>query len=386
MKLSRKNLGRVATTFLATAMLASLTAVPAMAAGVNGSGSSAVSSIPVTKKILTDGNTFAPGTTFDFIIKPGTGIDEINDGENQMPVTTGPVGGLGSANEDDSYGFSIVAAPAGEDGTDTKAEYTFTGSITVNSTVFATANPGVYHYTVEEVTPTTGAVEGMIYDTTKYDVFVYVMQGEGTGNNYVGYVVTTEQNKPNEAGKSDLTFENNYGAGDNDTTHDVLIKKEVTGNQGDQVNGEFTFTIDVTPGSGATSEWYKVVVDKEGDGSDDQNLIVKSDDENTTQVTLKHNGTIRIYGLSASDTYEVIETVANQNGYTTTDTDKNTAEGTVKGSATADVVDNTPTHTVTNNRESSAPTGIAMDIAPYALLVVIAAAGCFVFLRKRNED
>ena len=101
---------------------------------------------------------------------------------------------------------------------------------------------------------------------------------------------------------------------------------------------------------------------------------------------MKHNGTIRIYGLSASDTYEVIETVANQNGYTTTDTDKNTAEGTVKGSATADVVDNTPTHTVTNNRESSAPTGIAMDIAPYALLVVIAAAGCFVFLRKRNED
>ncbi len=31
MKLSRKNVGRIATTFLATAMLASLTAVPAMA-------------------------------------------------------------------------------------------------------------------------------------------------------------------------------------------------------------------------------------------------------------------------------------------------------------------------------------------------------------------
>ena len=38
MKLSRKNVGRIATTFLATAMLASLTAVPAMAVDGDGTG------------------------------------------------------------------------------------------------------------------------------------------------------------------------------------------------------------------------------------------------------------------------------------------------------------------------------------------------------------
>ena len=40
----------------------------------------------------------------------------------------------------------------------------------------------------------------------------------------------------------------------------------------------------------------------------------------------------------------------------------------------------------TNDREASTPTGIVMNVAPYALLVVIAAAGCLVFLRKRDED
>ena len=40
----------------------------------------------------------------------------------------------------------------------------------------------------------------------------------------------------------------------------------------------------------------------------------------------------------------------------------------------------------TNTRNAVSPTGLAMNVAPYALLVVVAAAGCFVFLRKRRED
>ena len=41
---------------------------------------------------------------------------------------------------------------------------------------------------------------------------------------------------------------------------------------------------------------------------------------------------------------------------------------------------------VTNIREAANPTGLVMDIAPYVLLVVAAAAGCFIFMRKRRED
>ena len=40
----------------------------------------------------------------------------------------------------------------------------------------------------------------------------------------------------------------------------------------------------------------------------------------------------------------------------------------------------------TNKLDTVSPTGLAMNIAPYALLVVVAAGACFVFLRKRRED
>ena len=42
--------------------------------------------------------------------------------------------------------------------------------------------------------------------------------------------------------------------------------------------------------------------------------------------------------------------------------------------------------TFINTRDAVSPTGIVMNVAPYALLVVVAAAGCFVFMRKRRED
>ena len=57
-------------------------------------------------------------------------------------------------------------------------------------------------------------------------------------------------------------------------------------------------------------------------------------------------------------------------------------DGSVSGSVNGQDVN----VTITNYMQTVAPTGLAMDIAPYALLIVVAAAGCFVFLRKRNED
>lgn len=56
------------------------------------------------------------------------------------------------------------------------------------------------------------------------------------------------------------------------------------------------------------------------------------------------------------------------------------------GTTSSDVQNDNPTHTITNTRSTTTPTGIVMNVAPYALLVVVAVAGCFVFLRKRNED
>ena len=53
------------------------------------------------------------------------------------------------------------------------------------------------------------------------------------------------------------------------------------------------------------------------------------------------------------------------------------------------VVDNNAkdvTATFTNTLEGSPATGIAMNVAPYVLLVVVAGVACFFFMRKRRED
>lgn len=373
MKLSRKNLGRVATTFLATAMLASLTAVPAMAAGVTTSeGETSIKSVIVNKTVNTDGNTYAPNTTFTFGVQVGGG-KSFNDGKGTVTAKPGVDGGLAAGT---GAAFAPETVDDEENYVAPKAEYTSTGTLTVDDSVFE--KPGIYHYIVTEDDT---SYEGVTKDSSTYDVYLYVYNKSDFSDLYVGHVVAVK-NGETEA-KADLAFENDYGK-TNDTTHDVTVTKVVNGSQGDRVNDEFNFNVDVDAAGNAV-ESYKVFVDYDSTDSgseNDQTIAIQSGNEPVT-VKIKHNGKITIYGLSANDTYTIAETTgADEAGYVKSDDKDTTNDGIVSGKTTKDG----ESYTVTNTKDASAPTGIAMDIAPYALLVVIAAAGCFVFLRKRNED
>lgn len=95
-----------------------------------------------------------------------------------------------------------------------------------------------------------------------------------------------------------------------------------------------------------------------------------------------NNTRVHIYGLSNGDAYTVTENAANSDGYVTTIDGSSTENGVKSGS----FANSNVTVAYTNTRDAVSPTGLIMDIAPYVLLVVVAAAGCFVFLRKRRED
>ena len=100
---------------------------------------------------------------------------------------------------------------------------------------------------------------------------------------------------------------------------------------------------------------------------------------------------VTITGIPSDVMYTVVENVNKSEGYETTATVNEedvevTSADASQTVAAQDKSQDTDAVVVTNTRNAVSPTGIAMNIAPYALLVVVAVAGCFVFLRKRNED
>lgn len=356
-----KTFGRVATTFVAATMLASLTSIPAMAETTN---------VTITKNITKDANTYAPATTFEFTVAPWT--ETATEGALVQP---GPQGGVyfSMQGTDKVYTGSIVSTPDISDISETTTT-AGTTNLQVDTNVMLQKDPGIYRYEVKETTPSSNAYDGMTYSTeTKY-FDVYVTVNEETHEKEVSAYTFVDEDV--DSGKDDGVFENNYTA----ANKTLKVEKKLDGTQASQ-NQEFTFKITI---SGANGEKYKIVKTN----AQGQPEAIPTGDSLTsgTQATFTLQGDeyITVYGLSANDTYTVYEEDYSSLGYSTTikvdNTDADAAPSNQKISGDDDTV------TFINYRQATTPTGIVMNVAPYVLLVVVAAAGCFVFLRKRRED
>ena len=349
--MKRKFLGRVSAVAMASAMMVSMFGMTTFAAdGLEGDGNTPITEVTVNKTVTTDGDTYAPNTTFGFDVN--TAGETTYEGAT---VKAGVDGGL-------VFSEGAVFTP---NMTTVSGTYTANGSLDVNSTVFT--EPGIYHYQVSEKQ---GSYDGIDYDDAVYDVYVYVYNRSTTGTTnslYVGNIVSVDS----KGSKTDLAFTNDYGK-DNNTTHDVTITKNITGTMAD-LRDKFTFTVKVT---GADGEQYKV----ETTGSTtNENVYLTSGKSET--FTLGNGDTIHIYGLSENDTYEVTEDAANQNGYTTTINKDKTDDGKISGMLTTDGTQ----ITYENNKAGEIATGIIMNIAPYIVLVAFAAVAALFFLRRRNN-
>lgn len=336
---------------MATAALAG-----AMVLSMNGMAWAAVDEFDLTKEVTTDGNTHAPNTVFSFTITEG----DASTFEGAK-VSAGVEGGL---TLDTANDFSF--AP----GDEVSASYTKTGKIKVDATKFT--KPGVYHYIVTE---TQGTYDGITYDVTPRHVYVYVINGDTEGTYVVDSVKVV---KDGDTAKADnLKIVNIYGDKDNpdkDNVHDFIIKKTVTGNQGDK-NMDFSFTVTINGDDKdkADKEMYKAVkTPKTGEPE-----IMPIIDEEATTFTLMDGETLHIYGLSENDEYTVTETDYSAEGYTTTVPDN------AKGKLTKD---ETMVEFI-NDKNVGPATGVAMTFAPYVLLVAAAGGlGAVVLGKKKRED
>lgn len=364
----KRNAKKMVTTVLAGVMVMSM--------GMNAFAEVPDDGLTITKTVTTDGNTYAPNTTFNFEVTPGTGkgADENSlASPDQVVVYPGVDGGL-------NVKGTAQFAPNKEE--PTSEVYTDdTVRITVDSSAFT--KPGVYHYQVKETMPAV-KYEGIKYDESVKDLLVYVVRNEEDGTFTVDGVIEVKDGQKVGEGTG-VSFTNNYGKQDpdqpdpeDDTTHDITVTKEVTGNQGDQ-NKEFNFAISVKPAS--DGEIYKLV--KISNGTETFVQAIGATDMGVT-VGLKSGESVKIYGLSENDSYSITETDANQDGYTTTAAGDNVNDGQT-GSAGRLDADNKAA-TVTNARNISTPTGIILTFAPYILMVAAAGVLAVMFLRKKREE
>lgn len=299
----------------------------------------------ITKEITKDADDYAPATTFEFSITPGTAVDAVIDNQGnitQEAIYAGPADGAYFA----GGAGAITSVPNANDiGKTTITVGTTT--ISIDGSKFAA--PGIYRYNVSEVIPE-AKYEGITYSTETKFFDVYV------NSNKAVYAYTfTDAAAQN--GKDNGVFTNDYSS-----IYDLIITKNVTGNQGDK-SKDFDFPIQVT---GAENEKFYVTF------SDDRTPITLTNGSQT--IKLKDGQSATIHGLSMTDTYSVDEADYTKDGYTTT------VEGAKKGQISADT-----TVVFTNHKQVTTPTGIVMNIAPYVLMVAVAVVLAVVFLRKRNN-
>lgn len=367
-----KTFGRVATTFVAATMLASVSAVPAFAEstpGVQGGTSGMkLDKLVITKELdmPTDVVT-TNAATFKFTLSAANADtnEKITSGGTTFDVKNGT---------GDSVDDEVTFAALSKDGVTQSVEFSLEG--------FKFTDPGVYKYQITE-TKETGA-DDFNNATGDLDVYLFVEDTNGVTEGgcqiYAAVVAKDVANadKATASAKTD-TVVNSYMM---DATGSLTVKKKITGTMASP-NDEFTFTV-----TGLTAGRTYVV-----ESTNDKNNSTVTATDGSATFTLAADETWTIKGLTKGD-YPVVEN-DNGKGYTLTsvtadegDTAANKLDENSKlEGATVTVEENENAGiTVLNTRNAVSPTGIVMNVAPYVLLVVVAAAGCFVFLRKRRED
>lgn len=413
MRLSQK-LSRLAATLLATTLLACTAALPASAnTGVwGGTGNGTINnnnSIELVTTLAKRAGVLTPNVYFKVTVGGAAPSTETVSG---IAVQQGPTD---SASTTEFVHFEDVngteaASTTVDAETDNDGDNTVT--ITFDTTKFTA--PGIYKYSVtESIVNAQGdpaTYEGITCDSAY--MYVYVEENGVDSDGHMTYKVANvalTRGGPNDTGATGkiAALTNRYGVGDDgdpdNTVNNLLVTKKVEGNQGDKTK-DFTFTVTATA-CGENDTFRVVKVTKKVNPGENEDIWQEAtgtgavkilSQGNPVQITLKDGETFRVYGLSNGDTITVAEDETSAKEYTIY-TNKTFAETDTYTNAESDsdiVKRNSLDNTITadawigfhNVRAAATPTGVVMNVAPYILLVVIAVAGAFVFLRKRRED
>ena len=363
-----KHFRRIAAALMAGTMMVSMFGMTAFAEGGYGTDDL----VPIQKKLVKEEYVYTPDATFIFKLTPAEAETEkgVKPGEPDA-IVNGEVKIVFTPNDAELQQIDVIKNSLNN--TDSATGFKF------NKNAFDSV--GIYHYQVSEVA---GEYDGMAYDATVKDLYVYVSnkldeEGNPTTDKELTYVMCEDGDK---SAKSD-SFTNNYGTTPEKPVENLTITKEVAGKLGN-LETKFDFNIKITNNDASNEKYYIIIKNAEGEDITSSIMENQTIDENTVvNFALADGDTATVYGLSQDDTYVVTEVKNEKNtGYKiavdTPENETNTVENNAIAKSSVLFIN-------TNTGEVPA-TGLILNVAPYVLMVVLAGGLAFLFLRRRKNN
>lgn len=424
----KRILRKVASIFIATAMVAAM-GVSAFAAEMPQTGieegdpvgASVGNSITLYKGIMPynsdDLEINAPTISYSFTIESGeAGKDIFDDAGVNVKTKAGVIGGVNIDSSTCAWTNDDTMTPG------TLSTKPFT--ITFASNAFTSA--GVYRYVIRDVTTVaTLAAAGVTRDTNNYDntryLDVYVKEDSGSFVIY-GYVCfTTEvdplddrQGKAAENAVKTQGFVNKGGESGTGTdttcdayyTYNVTVGKELV-NDTEHNDNKFPFTVKFSNGTITNNIKLNSDIAESSKAELPTALASAKINDNGLESTanIANGGTVKYIGIPCGTTVEVFETNnVSTAAYTSVGTitvgkdttnDQDAAEKVIsdgEASNTAsvkcdkNVAGTSKTVTFTNTLALISPTGVAMAILPFVILLGFGIGFMVLGTTKRKEE
>lgn len=231
--------------------------------------------------------------------------------------------------------------------------------------------PGIYRYTITEQNSKNADVINDSAATRTLDVYV-VNDDEG------GYKIASQAMIKGTAaptGKDYATESKSDGFTNSYKTYELSLKKVVDGTMGD-MGRTYNFTINF---EGPANASFKM---------GEETITLNNAGIGSTNIGLTNGSMKTINGIPSTVKYTVVENINKNDGYTvsyTVDgTDATGATYATSADKTMGKADNAVV--CTNLKNAVTPTGIAMTVAPYILMVAVAGIFAVLFLRRRHEE
>jgi pilin isopeptide linkage protein len=394
-KTNMKKFKKLLTTLLSAAMVFSMAVLPAQAdeQTIGTQTSTAITGVSFDKYYISEKGMSVPDQTFTFTMTPDTSIENSNLTNGEMSIVPGLALGDDNATVTLTFG-SQATTTATQTKVDGKYAEKLSGFFSFSNVTWP-AKAATYRYIVKE---TAGTNTGITYDTNEYTVDVVV---DNNGTVVYAFCGTVAEDKTmSQETKQPIVFKNTSN------TDSLTIKKTVTGDLANKTK-QFKFTISIPKiGDNITIDdnvtytgTFTRATNSEAKGTTSITVTVGTDAE----FTLADGESLTFEGLPQGMIYTITEDSESSGNYTTNISGVTTVVVDGKAQTVTDYVENSKVFDASKNGENmpivdggntvtfinalntTTPTGLVLEYAPYLIVMLIVIVGAVLVLVSKKK-